>query len=82
MPNIIKRIKTLERWTELEENFLFRGYRLWQWQYNVQHANGFHAWFCATDKQDVEVITYNQDVLNAIIDYPRKQKDNRPSVKT
>ena len=74
MPTIQKRIKTLDRWIELEENLLHHCYRLWQFQYDVQHPEGFHAWFSATGKQDVEVITYNQEVLNAIIGYPKKQK--------
>lgn len=46
-----------------------RNYRLWQMQYGYDTQEGFHAWFNKSGKSDVEVVTFNKKVQDAIIKY-------------
>ena len=66
-------VESLEQWHPLDEMLHNHGYRLWQWQYNTKHPEGFHAWFWVTDRPDVEIVTHNDDVCWEIIQFNRKK---------
>jgi antibiotic biosynthesis monooxygenase (ABM) superfamily enzyme len=69
----MKQIDTLEQWAALAAKLAEHGYRLWQMQYGVDQPEGFHAWFFRPGKpQDFEVVTHNNDVYNAIINFKAK----------
>ena len=67
-------VETLDYWHKLSDMLGARGYRLWQWQYDTKHPEGFHAWFCQSGRPDVEVVTYSDDVCRAIIQYPGQHR--------
>ncbi len=63
-------VETLDHWRKLSGLLGARGYRLWQMQYDTTDPEGFHAWFCRAGRPDVELVTYNGDVCEAILRYP------------
>jgi hypothetical protein len=69
MKNSVKYIDTLEKWNILSAVMRERNYRLWQMQYGYDTQEGFHAWFNKSGKSDVEVVTFNKKVQDAIIKY-------------
>ena len=69
MKNSLKHIDTLEKWNILSSAMHERNYYRWQMQYSYDTKEGFHAWFNKSGKSDVEVVTFNKKVQDAIIKY-------------
>ena len=69
MKNSVKHIDTLEKWNTLSSAMHERSYHLWQMQYGYDTQEGFHAWFNKSGRPDVEVVTFNKKVQDAIIKY-------------
>ena len=67
-------INFLTQWYTLLELLSSQGYQRWQWQYDVNHQEGFHAWFRLHDRPDVEVVTHDEDVYKAIMQYENPEK--------
>lgn len=65
----MKRIDSIEKWNILSAAMKEKGYRLWQMQYGWDMPEGFHAWFAKDGKNDVEVVTFDESVQKAIIDF-------------
>ena len=61
--NTIANYKTWERW------FRDNGYLPWQYQYQWDSPEGFHAWFMKAGVEDIEVITRNEEVHKAIMNF-------------
>jgi hypothetical protein len=68
------RTESLEQWYNLALTLTEGGYRLFQWQYGAVRPEGLHAWFAASGKADIEVVTHNPEVESAIIKYKLKQE--------
>ena len=51
--------------TERREN----GWRVWQMQYQWNNPEGFHAWFMKHGEPDIEVVTHNEQVQEAIVNF-------------
>ncbi len=68
----MKKIESLEQWNALSAKLTENGYHIGQWQYDTAHSEGFHARFTASEKPDIEFVTYNEDVYKAIIKFRPK----------
>jgi hypothetical protein len=68
-----KIIDSMEKWNILSAALREKGYSLWQMQYRWSHPEGFHAWFWRVDSNgkmlQVEVITFDQEIQNAILEF-------------
>ena len=62
-------INTLADWQSLAVELTVHGYRIWQMQYYTDHPEGFHAWFCASGRPDVEVVTRDDAVYREIVKF-------------
>ena len=62
-------INNLESWNNLLPLLRDAGYSLWQMQYGVDLPEGFHAWFVASGRRDIEVVTHSPEVHAAILAY-------------
>ena len=60
-------IKSKEKWKAFSDKFHSHGWKLWQMQYYWDLPEGFHAWFWLSGKEDIEIVTYNEDVQRAIV---------------
>jgi len=67
------RIDTLERWADAVEYFRNNEYSLFQFGHDVDTPEGFHAIYWQPEGPDIEVITYNQDVCDAIFEFERSR---------
>ena len=63
------KIDTVEQWVQLSAKLSEQGYKLWQWHYRYDDPDGFHARFWAQGKHDVEVVTFEKDVQDAVLNY-------------
>lgn len=45
------------------------GYNLWMWQHHAKSPEGFFAWFWAISKTEMEIVTFSEEVENAILEY-------------
>lgn len=63
----MKAIESLAEWLPLSAELSARGYKIYQSQYRASSPEGFHAWFWAEDRPDVEIVTHNNDVYRAIM---------------
>lgn len=63
----MKRIDTMEQWEILAAAMREKGYKLWQMQYSWDNKEGFHARFWKPEKSDVEVVTFDKAVQDAIV---------------
>lgn len=68
----MKRIDTLEQWTALAGELAEAGYHLSQFQYRATDPHGFHAWFWASGRPQVEIVTFDHGVELAIVEYNPK----------
>jgi hypothetical protein len=68
----MKVIKTLEEWNDIATLLTAGGYRLSQWQYAADHADGFHAWYWSADRPQVGFMTRVKAVENAMVEYRLK----------
>lgn len=64
----IRYVDMLDKWRVLASVMKEKGWRR-QLQYDFKHEEGFHAWFKKEGKEDVEVITRNERVEKAIVEY-------------
>jgi len=67
------RIDTLERWADAVEYFRNNEYSLFQFGNDVDTPEGFHAIYWRPEGPDIEIITYNQDVCDAIFEFERSR---------
>lgn len=65
----MKIIESLDKWGELFIKLASNGYQIWQMQYDTHAPGGFHVWFWASGKTEIEIVTYSDDVYNAIVKY-------------
>jgi hypothetical protein len=63
------KIDSLEDWNALLPLLVDAGYSLWQMQHGIDHPQGFHAWFIASGRRDIEVVTHSLEVHAAILAY-------------
>jgi len=62
-------IPSLVQWIPTASELSARGYQRYQIQYRPDSPEGFHAWFWAADRPDVEIVTQNEEVCKAIMKY-------------
>jgi hypothetical protein len=65
-------IESLDQWKAFSAKLSSERYRLWQTQFDTRSPEGFHAWFSASRQADIEVVTHNDDVHDAIVKYRPK----------
>ena len=68
MENAI-RVETMEKWNRFAVKMSAHGYGLCVFQHDYDDPEGFHAWFEAPDMPNVEIVTHNQDVNEAILHF-------------
>lgn len=70
------KIESMEKWAEVAPKLQERAYYPWQFQYDVDQPEGYHAVFCSigTGLPDVEIVTHSPDVREAILKYNREYK--------
>ncbi len=68
----MKEINSMEQWNKLAARLAENGWTLYQWQYNTNDPEGFHARFWKADKPCYEVMTRDEDVYEAIIKFRPK----------
>jgi hypothetical protein len=68
----MKIIESIDQWNKFELKLKEHGYERWQMQFDINHPEGFHAWFWKADNKDIEVITHNEEVYKAIVQYSFK----------
>ena len=56
-------IETIEEWNKLSARLQEKGYKPWQYQ----DDNGFRTWFAKAGKDDIEVVTHNEEIRKAIM---------------
>lgn len=61
-----KQIESLEKWIILKEALMSQGYKLWQFQYDWDHPEGFIAGFISGSKR-VEIVTHSKAIEDDII---------------
>ncbi len=62
-------IESLEKWNRVAEKLRYYDYQLWQWQYDVDAPEGFYARFIASGWPEIEIVTHDENVYNAIMQY-------------
>jgi hypothetical protein len=67
--NKSSRIETIEKCNEFLARCRANGWQLWQMQYRWNEPEGFHAWFMKPGEPDIEIITYNRKVQEAIVGF-------------
>lgn len=68
------RVNTLDRWEYVSQKMIDRNYKLWQSQYGIDSPEGYITRFrCFSDSTlpEIEVITFDKDVYEAILNFPR-----------
>lgn len=65
----MKVIETIEEWATLAAELRAAGYTLYQFQFDAQEPEGFHAWFWASKRPQVHIVTRDPRVQEAIIKY-------------
>lgn len=74
----MKIIENLEQWNILAAAMKEKDYRLWQFQYGYDRPEGLHAWFWRKGRdKDVEVVTHNKEVQEAILIFPTSREKNK-----
>jgi len=70
------KVEIIEKWNEIEPKLRERNYSPWQFQYDINQAEGFHVLFStpSPDLPDVEIITHDPAVRAAIGKYNQTQK--------
>ena len=63
----MKQIVALEQWASIATELRETGYSLSQWQYDIDHPEGFHAWFWASGRPQISVMTRAYSVQEAIV---------------
>jgi hypothetical protein len=63
-------VNTMEKCTRFLDKFRSNGWKVWQMQFRWNdEKEGFHAWFMKAGEQDIEIVTYNEEVEKAIVRY-------------
>jgi len=66
-------VNNMDKCNSFLAKFRANGWKCWQMQYRWNDENGFHAWFHKAGEQDIEVVTFNEDVQRAIVKFePQK----------
>lgn len=65
------KIDNLEQWTRISTRMKAAGYARWITQFGLDREEGFHAFFWSSGKDDVEIITFDRLVRDAIMEYKR-----------
>lgn len=63
------RVESLEKWYEVSAKLSEKRYSLYTMQFDVNHPEGFHAWFLLHSTPGVEIVTHDQAVHDAILRY-------------
>ena len=59
----------MEKWNRLSAKMSAHSYGLYVFQHDYDNPEGFHAWFEAPDMPNIEIVTHNQDVNEAILHF-------------
>lgn len=69
---MMQRIDNIDQWRALAAELCEDGYAIWQMQYSASQPEGFHAWFWAEGRADIEVVTHSREVEKAMVKYKAK----------
>ena len=73
MKNKLYKIDNMEKCTRFLDECRERRWQLWQMQYRYDDPEGFHAWFMKAGELDIEIVTHNEDVQEAIVNFNAKK---------
>ena len=62
-------IDDISKWLIAKAYFRDHGYSLFQFQYDVDEPEGFHAKFINSKHRDIEIVTFDQIVRDEIIGF-------------
>ena len=62
-------VDSLEQWDALAGELRKAGYTVYQMQYAANQPEGFHVWFWLSGRPEVHIVTHNESVQDAIVDY-------------
>lgn len=68
------KIESLDDWKEYAEILQRMGYSVFQLQFDTKSKEGFRAVFILSGCPDVEIVTHNEAVHDAIVKYGNKPK--------
>jgi len=63
-------VKSIEQWNNFADRLTKAGYKLYITQYRVDDPEGLHCIFWAPGKPDVEFITHNDVIAEAMLKMP------------
>jgi hypothetical protein len=63
-------VNSIEQWNNYADRLTKAGYKLYITQYRVGDPEGLHCTFWAKDKPDVEFVTHNKAVSEAMLMMP------------
>ena len=66
MPYIVN---NMPKCTRFLAKFRADGWKVWKMQYRWNDPEGFHAWFMKAWENDIELVTWNETVQIAIVEY-------------
>jgi len=61
----------MNKCTRFLDKLRAHGWTVWQMQYQAADPEGFHAWFQKSGEEDIEIVTFNEDVQKAIVGFNR-----------
>jgi hypothetical protein len=64
-------INDMEKCNRFLDKLRANGWKLWQTQYQWDKPEGYHSWFWKTGEKDIELVTYNEEVQNAIVTFSK-----------
>ena len=65
----IHKISTLANYRKWEQWFRDNDYAPWQYQYGWDSPEGLHAWFAKAGEKDIEIVTHDEEVREAIMKF-------------
>lgn len=60
-------IESMDKCNRFLAKFRANGWSLWQTQYIWSEPEGYHAWFMKAGEDDIELVTHNEAVQDAIV---------------
>jgi hypothetical protein len=63
----------MEKCRRFLDKFRAGGWKVWQMQFRCSEPEGFHAWFMNDGQEDIEIVTHDEEVQKAIIEFNAKK---------
>lgn len=67
--NHSRKIDTIDHWIKAKLYLKEHEYKIFQLQYDTGSPEGFHAVFISKERKDIEIITFNKEIQEEILEY-------------